>query len=38
MAFPMSSNASKHILLALGIDHTVRDTGKVKLTRLVALW
>ena len=34
MAFLMSSNASKHILSALGINHTARDTVKVKLTRV----
>ena len=32
MAFPMSSIASKHIFSTLGIDHTARDTVKVKLT------
>ena len=32
MAFSMSSNASKHFLSALGIDHTARDTVMVKLT------
>ena len=29
MAFLTSSSVSKHVLFALGVDHTARDTVKV---------
>ena len=34
MAFLMSRNASKHVLLALSVDRTARDVVKAKFTRV----
>ena len=34
MAFLMSRNASEHILFALGVNHTTRDTMMAKFTRV----
>ena len=34
MAFLMSRNASKHVLLAFSVDRTARDVMKAKFTRV----
>ena len=34
IAFLMSRNASKHVLLAFGVDCTARDVMKAKFTRV----